>query len=123
MTDSNGGDLTFYVGDGSITIKDGAGIKIYTAVGKGKAVANYYTTAGIYDEKKTPVTLRADLENTFTADNSLISINGAAVESGVKITGNSKNNSILGGKYADTISGGSGNDTMYGGAGNDRRRG
>ncbi len=109
-------DLIFNVGEGSITFKDGANKKINTAIGKGKAVANYYTTAGIYNDKKTAVTIRADVESAFTADSAVISINGALTE-GVQIGGNSKSNYITGGEDS-TLTGGAGNDTIYSGGSN-----
>ena len=46
-------------------------------------------------------------------------VDASKITGGVIIYGNSKNNSIKGGKGADEISGGSGNDTVSLGAGND----
>ena len=111
-------DLIFNVGEGSITILDGANKKINAAIGKDKAVVNYYTANGVYDAKKTSITLSSNLENTFTADNSLISVDGSAADA-VEIIGNTKSNFISGGVSADTLNGGAGGDTINGGAGAD----
>ena len=112
-------DLTFKVGNGSITIKDGAGMEINIAdSGSTKATAQIFGEGVTSNTKKTAVTLAANYEGTFDAASSVVSIDGAATDS-VEINGNTKANVISGGKGADTIYGGKGADTLTGGDGAD----
>ncbi len=112
-------DLTFKVGSGSITIKDGAGMEINIADSNStKATAQIFDAGLAYNTKKTAVTLAADYEGTFDAASTVVSIDGSAADS-VAINGNTKANKIIGGNGADTLYGGKGADTLTGGAGND----
>ncbi len=69
------------------------------------------------------VTITASYGNTLQASNygaGVVTITTASTrKAGVNITGNAKNNVIVGGTGADTIGGGTGNDTLTGGKGND----
>ena len=46
-------------------------------------------------------------------------LDGGEISGALKITGNAKNNYLVGGESNDTLSGGSGSDKLFGGAGND----
>ena len=112
-------DLTLNVGEGAITIKDGAGIKINTAIGKNKNVAQIYTAEGILNDKQTAITLAADVESyTVPTKPAIVSIDGSATD-GVSISGGSKAEKINGGAGADILNGGAGNDSLKGGDGAD----
>ena len=114
-----GGDLIFYVGKGSITIKDGATKKINTAIGTAKAVANVYTADGILNDKQTAITLRDDAESYTVPTKPAIKVVDVSLTNGVKIIGSSAANSISGGAGNDTIDGVKGNNSISGGAGAD----
>ena len=85
-----------------------------------------------YNKKKTVLTVTTDYEETSPDladfESTVKNVDASALKTGIKITGNAKDNSIvggsgndylLGGKGADTLNGGKGNDTLKGGAGND----
>ena len=112
-------DLTFKISEGSIKIANGVGASITVLEsGSKKAETFIYGENLKYDAKKTAVTLTADYEGTYTASTtSIISIDGAAADS-IAITGNAKNNLIIGGENS-TLYGGKGNDTLTGGDGAD----
>jgi Ca2+-binding RTX toxin-like protein len=84
-------------------IVDNAGDQVTEAAGEGSdivyAVVNWTMTAGQEIES-----LRAY---------------GAGATSGISLTGNEFDNSLIGGSGNDTLNGGAGNDTLNGGAGND----
>ena len=108
-------DMTFKIGSGSITVKNGKGKDISI----GGAI---YHDNLIYDSKKTAVTLGSAFSGSLKISdyNSKTKIiNASAVTKAVNIVGNSQANSIFGGAKADTISGGKGNDTLTGNGGND----
>lgn len=117
-------DVTFKVGDGSITIKDGVGMKINIA-GEGaktKASAQIYESGWIYDSVKSSMTLDSGFSGSLdsrTYATSVVTID-ASSSSSVNITGDSKNNVIIGGAGNDILHGGnSKNDTLTGGYGAD----
>ena len=112
-------DLTFKIGSGSITIKDGAEMAINIVdSGSTKATAQIFEDGVTYNTKKTSATLSSNYEGTFDAPSSVISVDGSAADS-VAINGNTKANLISGGAGADTLYGGKGNDTLTGGDGTD----
>ena len=116
-----GTDVIFNVGNGTITIKDGADKKLNTAVGKEKNVANVYTAAGTYNDKQTEITLNADFSGTYNvpAKPAVKIIDGSLTTNGVQVNGSAAANSIKGGNGKDTLYGGSGNDTIDGNLGDD----
>ena len=73
--------------------------------------------------KANAVTVTASYGNTLQASNygsNVVTIATASTrKAGINITGNAKNNVIIGGVGADTLGGGAGNDTLTGGKGND----
>lgn len=112
-------DLTLKIGDGSIKIAEGAGASIHVIESDStKAVTYIYEDGLKYNYKKTSVTLAADYKENYTPVSTVVSIDGAATNS-VQITGNTRNNLIIGGAGADTLNGNTGNDTLTGGDGND----
>ena len=91
----NGSDVILNYGTGnSLTIKD-VGDDAISFLENKKTTANVYTTDGIFDSKKTSVTL-ASSTKAFTADAKLQTIDGSAA-SGVSILGNAKANKIIDG--------------------------
>ena len=113
----SGSDVIIAVGNASLTLKDAASVSTFND-----------TTLTITNSTKSPMTMGAAIE---VAD-------ASARTTGINLTGNALNNSIIGGSGADKIygkdgadylSGGSGNDslaggngkdTLYGGAGKDK---
>ena len=67
----------------------------------------------------TTLTLNDKDKKSPAINNNIINIDASKRSAVVNITGNSKNNSIIGGKGADTLNGGKGNDTLKGGNGSD----
>ncbi len=123
--DKNFGTVTYKVSDknvvltygsNSLTIANGLDKKIAFADG----TSGTYTKDGIFDSKKTAVTLSAATK-TFKAANysKLVTIDGSAASSTINITGNKLANYIIAGNNGSTLDGGAGNDTLWGGAGND----
>ena len=79
-----------------------------------------FFAAGQFNEAGTAVTLGVETKSfSATIYTELETINGGEAGGTLKITGNAKNNYLIGGESNDTLSGGDGNDTLYGGAGND----
>ena len=108
-------DMTFKIGSGSITVKNGKGKDISV----GGAI---YHDNLIYDSKKTSVTLGSGFSGTLGASDyysKTKTINASSSSRTLNIVGNSVANSIFGGSKADTISGGKGNDTLTGNGGKD----
>lgn len=76
--------------------------------------------AGNFNEAGTAITLGAETKSfSATVYSDIVKINSAEADGTLKITGNAKNNYLVGGENNDTLSGGDGDDTLYGGAGED----
>ena len=108
-----------YGSDNELTIIDGKDKEI-TFAGK-KSKVKIYSDAGVFDGKRKSLTLAADIEDSFSAAKltKLVTIDGAAVDSDIQITGNKKANLIIAGKNNMTLNGGKGKDTLVGGEGED----
>ena len=104
----------------SLTIEDGVN-KTVTAVIGNKTNASIYTASGVFDGKKSAVTLASTVEEFDASEDytALVTINGTAAAKAVKITGNAKANNISAGAKGSTLNGGAGNDTLTGGNGAD----
>ena len=100
----SGNAMILSVGKSSITIYDAAELSTVNVVGTLDGEDN---TAFVNNDTKSPVT--SDKENIISFGRT----------KPVQITGNSKNNLIIGGKGADTLAGAGGNDTLTGNKGAD----
>ena len=110
----SGNDVVFNVGNGKITIKDGATsnakIKIVDATGS--------EIDSISVVKNDTIKLASDLVGGYTAD-SLSVVDGSQLESGISIDAGDQGESITGGVGKDTLINGSKDFTFRGGNGND----
>ena len=84
----------------------------------GGAITYFNENVSSADSSKTLIISNAN-NASVTLDANIDFADASKRTKAVKITGNSKNNSIKGGKGADTLEGGTGNDTLTGGAGKD----
>ena len=118
-------DVILKIGDGSITIKEGAGKKI-TVTENGTTTSKVYGEPVIakgssYNKTATTFTVNSKYEsNEIKASDyasSVLQINASAYKKAINIAGNDNNNLIKGGKGADTLDGGLGDDTLTGGKG------
>ena len=117
---TEGTDVIFTVGEGSVRLTDAAGKKITTLTGTSKkGVTQIYNDGFIYDEDKKLLTLNSTFSDTLsTYASTIVTIDGTAADSAY-INGNAKANKITGGSGADSINGGTGADTLTGGDGAD----
>ena len=118
--DIDGDDIILNLGDkNTLTIQNGKG-KDITFASK-KSAVKAYTDEGVFEDKQKSLTLVKDTEDNFSASkySKLITINGAAVDNGVAITGNKKANVLIAGKSNTALNGGKGKDTLVGGDGED----
>ena len=109
------GDVVLYIGYSNITIKDATNKSINVSTGSintgGSTSTTTSTTLTVDDSTSSPVTTPANI----------ITIDASSRTSAVRITGNSKANSIISGHGNDTLTGGAGNDVFIysSGSGND----
>ena len=108
-------NIVFKVGKGTLTVNKGLGQKITTVDSTGATLAQFYEKGAIYNEDRTAVTFTAAFKGTL--ESGVVTADGSAVKSALKVTGNDLNNYISGGKGNDTLSGGKGNDILTGGDG------
>ena len=113
----SGKDLILNFGENSLTLKNAVGAKVTLVEGK-KTTTNIYTTNGIMNGAGTAITLNADTQ-TYTANATLLTIDGSAATDAINLVGNAKANKIVAGSNGSTLNGGTGNDTLVGGAGSD----
>ena len=118
---NSGKDIKFTVGEGSVTVQNGAGKAISIKDGRGSFTVSSVT-----------ITLGSDFGGTISAAgylNTVKNIYGQNAAKALTINGNGSANEIFGGSGADTLSGGagadrlfgqSGSDALYGDAGNDK---
>ena len=114
-TTRSGDDVIVKVGSGSITLKD-----VYSANIDGELAL---PTNLAYNSNKTKITASAAFtQSSFSMVNypKVQFFDGQKITNNVKITGNSLDNTIEGGKKTDTIYGGAGNDRVFGNGGNDK---
>ena len=107
---NSGKDVKFTIGDGSMTVQNGAG----------KAIS-LKDSRGSYTVSNTGITLGSDFAGTMDTSaylSTLVTVDGSAAES-VEIRGNRQANIIYGGSGSDTLYGGVDKDTLYGGDGAD----
>ena len=98
----------------SLTIEGGTDAAI--TFGAKNSTVNYYTTDGIYDEKKKAVTLASDKADFDASKQSkLVTIDASAADDEISIVGNKKANYIVAGDNGSTLNGGKGKDTLVGG--------
>ena len=112
---NSGKDVKFTIGDGSVTVQNGAG----------KAIS-LKDSRGSYTASNSSITLGADFTGTLEADaylSTVTTIDGSKAEETVNITGNAQDNTIYAGQAGGTLDGGAGDDTLYSGAGNDYLKG
>ena len=108
---NDGKDVKYTVGNGSVTITDGAG-----------KVARIRSGRGSYTSSAKALVLGADYSGEINAGahlGSVTIISGKATSNAVTIKGNGNDNLIYGGSGSDTIYGGNGSDTLYGQSGDD----
>ena len=118
-------DVVFTVGKGKITLKNAIN-EVVTYMDSKSKESVYTGNQIVYNEGYTAVTLKANYtDDEFVPSNykdhtgTLKTINAAAVEHDLKITGSKLANIITGSGQDDTIDGAAGADKLYGGAGND----
>ena len=102
-------------GNNSLTFVDGVGKEIEFADGSTEIYE-----AGKFNAAGTSITLAAETKSfSATIYPEVATVDGSAAGGTLKLTGNSKDNYLVGGDGNDCISGGAGADTLWGGAGND----
>ena len=85
--------------------------------GRKTYVYTTYSVADMTNYNLNGVTLNSAVGAEFNAVNPFETIDGAAVGDKIKITGNDKDNYIIGSKQGGTLHGGAGDDTLEGGGG------
>ena len=88
------------------------------AMNVGGAITYFDANVSSDDSSKT-LTISNSNNSSVTLESNINFADAGKRTKAVKITGNSKDNSIKGGKGADTLEGETGNDTLTGGAGKD----
>ena len=117
--EEKGANLVLSVGNNKITIEGGAGNPFKFDDGSEKiAQDNMFIST---DGKSASLTSAYTAGNEFTLGegNSWKNFDAGEGSSAYLITGDTEDNSLVGGKKADSISGGDGNDSIRGGKGND----
>ena len=113
----SGKNVVMTYGSNTLTITNGLDKKITF-----NGTTSTYKTAGIFNSDSTAVTLPTSTK-TFDASaktySKVVTVDGSAVGSTIKITGNDKANVFTAGANDSTLSGGKGKDTLNGGAGKD----
>ena len=116
-------NVIFTAENGTITVKDGAGVKITTVTkigSKTTTATEIYSTVGTYNDKQTAITLGADVKTyEVPTKSAVVSIDGSAVTSGAEITGYTRAEKINGGKGENILTGGDGSDVFINEGGND----
>ena len=117
----SGSDVVLKVGTGSLKVRNGKSAAVLV-VDDNKKVSLYQSGA-VYNAasatKATAVTLTAAYGNSFTAGTSAVSVDASERKNAINLTGNTKNNYLIGGAGKDIIDGGKGNDSISGGKGAD----
>ena len=112
----SGDDITFNFADGGSLKLIGAAEKSINING----VAKNFEADKAFNSNNTAVTLGAGADSfDATGIETLVTIDGSAVTSGLEVVGNDKSNVIKAGKGGSTLNGGKGSDYLYGGNGED----
>ncbi len=114
LTNGNN-DITFTVGDGTVTLQKAASKTVTLWV-------DNYESTGVYTMSKNSVVLQSDFTGLIDSRcylDSVTSIDGHLVTTDTDIFGNGISNTIRAGKAGGLLHGFTGNDTLYGGVGND----
>ena len=107
-------------GSNSLTVNNGLNQTITFVDG----ATGTYTKNGIFDKNKISVTLPAATKTFNAASYSkLVTIDGSAASSVIKLTGNKLANYMVAGNKGSTLDGSTGNDILKGGAGKDSLNG
>ncbi|MBR5914480.1 MAG: hypothetical protein IKZ58_08975 [Selenomonadaceae bacterium] len=126
-TTFSGNDVTFAIGSGLLTVKNGKNSNITITDAANKTATKMYADdlpAGLtYDKNFNTLTV----DKTYSGGtidlaeyaSTVTTVNASKLTNSIEITGNGNANSIAGGSKSDTLSGGAGNDTLTGGKGND----
>ncbi len=110
----SGSNVIFTVGEDNITIKSAKNKTIHLIDADGNSFSTIIS--GVYTE----VTITDADKSSVKVDANALLIDASSRTEDLKITGNSKANTILGGSGVDTIYGGSGNDSIIGNDGADK---
>ncbi len=103
-------------GSNSLTVNNGLNKTISVTNGS----TGTYTAAGIFNSKKTAVTLPAATKTFKAASYSkLVTVDASAASSTINLAGNKLANYFIAGNNGSTLDGSTGNDTLNGGAGKD----
>ncbi len=117
----SGSDATFKVGSGTIKVNGGKNTAITIVDANGNS--GTYQNGAIYNNattsKATALTLTSAYGKAITAPSAAITIDASPRTAAITITGNAKNNLLIGGAGKDIIDGGAGNDSVQGGKGAD----
>ena len=108
---TNGADVKFTVGSGSVLVKNG----------KGKVIS-LEDSRGSYTVSDTRIALGADFTGEMDAGkylSTVTNIAGSGASTGVTLRGNTNANVMSGGAQADTLYSGEGSDKLYGYGGDD----
>ena len=116
---TDGNDLIF---DGKVTVAGAADKSVtYIEGGVEKIFEPEENDDVQYNAEGTGVTLTANYsEDSFVANDTLVTIDASAVNQEINIVANKKANSIVGSEEDDTIDGGAAKDTIRAGDGNDQ---
>ena len=119
----SGSNVVFKVGrSGTLTLDKAVGKKITYIDDNNNEITETFRKEGCYDEDETKLEFFSTFDGTFTASNTLETIDSSKVKDAnltLNITGNARDNSIIGGNSSDNISGGAGDDSISGGIGKD----
>ena len=112
-TSVKGSDVVLTIGKGTLTVKNAKDTSLTLIDANGKELSTV-----ISDIKTVTYDKNSSAKVTLASD---VTIGDASARTkAIKITGNAKNNSVLGGSGKDTLYGADGNDYLVGGAGNDK---
>ena len=108
---NNGTDVKFTIGDGSITVQNGAGKTI-----------SLQDSRGSYTVSTSKIVLGSDFKGTLDSGTylgTITSVNGKSATKALTLNGNGNANTIYGGSGSDYLYGGAGGDSLFGQAGDD----
>ena len=113
--DLKNNDVIIGFGSSSLTVADAANSSITfleEVNGRVTTNVNIFAADGIFNGKRTAVTLNADT-TSYTATSSIFSIDGGLAKDAIEIVGNAKANKIFAGDFGSTLDGGGGQDVIY----------
>ena len=109
----SGSDVIFTIGEGTLTVKDGANKKLSMIDSKGKTFETLVSGA-------TALTINNKTKSTVKLDSDVETADASKRTKAIKIVGNKLDNIILGGSKNDKFYGESGNDSIQGNKGDDK---